>query len=93
MLAANWGTGNATWAMGDFNGDQMVNDKDAAILAARGDRIDGHGAKAQFRQQLHRRIRTAVKTVVHCLPKLFQWRGGVCIHPPTVEQFRELRQF
>ena len=26
--------GDATWGMGDFNSDDVVNDKDAAIMAA-----------------------------------------------------------
>lgn len=37
-LAANWGVGNettpATWEMGNFNGDFVVNAADAAIMAA-----------------------------------------------------------
>jgi len=34
VMAANWGLGDAVWAMGDFDGDDVVGPGDATILAA-----------------------------------------------------------
>ncbi|MBN1589550.1 MAG: hypothetical protein JW888_08555 [Pirellulales bacterium] len=34
ILAANWGSMNATWAMGDFDSDGVVGPADTAILGA-----------------------------------------------------------
>ncbi|HBO44086.1 MAG TPA: hypothetical protein DD670_09160, partial [Planctomycetaceae bacterium] len=46
MLAANWGTGNATWAMGDFNDDRIVNALDVSILAAHWGATSGESVAA-----------------------------------------------
>jgi len=34
VVAQHWGVGDATWAMGDFDGDHVVGPRDAAMLAA-----------------------------------------------------------